>query len=56
MPTLTARFPLALEGGRPMVRRIREEFEVGKRIPSSQTIVLIYPAANASLISVARRG
>ncbi len=29
-----------------MVRRIREEFQVGKRIPSSDTIVLTYPAAS----------
>lgn len=59
--TLTARFPLALEGGRPIVRRIREEFEVGKRIPSSETIVLTYPAASldksrARLMSRRREG
>jgi len=40
------RFPLALENGQPMVRRIREEFQVGKRIASSDTIVLTYPAAS----------
>jgi hypothetical protein len=44
--TMTVRFPLALEDGKPMVRRIREEFQVGKRIPSSDTIVLTYPAAS----------
>ena len=43
---MTVRFPLALEDGKPMVRRIREEFQVGKRIPSSDTIVLTYPAAS----------
>jgi hypothetical protein len=43
---MTVRFPLALENGRPMVRRIREEFQTGKRIPSSDTIVLTYPAAS----------
>jgi hypothetical protein len=42
---MTVRFPLALEDGKPMVRRIREEFQTGKRIPSSDTIVLTYPAA-----------
>jgi hypothetical protein len=44
--TMTVRYPLALEDGKPMVRRIREEFQVGKRIPSSDTIVLTYPAAS----------
>jgi hypothetical protein len=45
--TMTVRFPLALEGGKPMVRRIREEFQIGKRIPDTQkTIVLTYPAAS----------
>ena len=43
---MTVRFPLALENGKPMVRRIREEFQVGKRVPSSDTIVLTYPAAS----------
>jgi hypothetical protein len=45
--TMTVRFPLALEGGKPMVRRIREEFQVGKRIPETfKTIALTYPAAS----------
>lgn len=45
--TMTVRFPLALENGKPMVRRIREEFQVGKRIPDSfKTITLTYPAAS----------
>lgn len=44
--TMTVRYPLALENGKPMVRRIREEFQVGKRIPSSDTIVLTYPASS----------
>lgn len=43
---LTVRFPLAMENGAPMVRRIREEFQVGRRIPSSDAIVLTYPAAS----------
>lgn len=43
---LTVRFPLALENGAPMVRRIREEFQIGKRVASSDTIVLTYPAAS----------
>ncbi|MDQ8731791.1 alpha/beta hydrolase domain-containing protein [Bradyrhizobium sp. LHD-71] len=43
---MTVRFPLAFEDGKPMVRRIREEFQVGKRIPSSDSIVLTYPAAS----------
>ena len=30
---MTVRFPLALENGKPMVRRIREEFQTGKRVP-----------------------
>jgi len=45
--TMTVRFPLALEDGKPMVRRIREEFQVGKRIPDTfRTIALTYPAAS----------
>jgi hypothetical protein len=44
--TLTVRYPYALEDGKPMIRRIREEFQVGKRIASSDTIVLTYPAAS----------
>ncbi len=43
---LCVRFPLALEDGRPMVRRIREEFQVGKRIATAETIALTYPAAS----------
>lgn len=43
---LTVRFPLAMENGAPMVRRIREEFQIGKRVASSDTIVLTYPAAS----------
>jgi hypothetical protein len=41
-----ARFPLALESGQPMVRRVREEFQVGKRVAASDVIVLTYPAAS----------
>jgi hypothetical protein len=45
--TMTVRFPLTLEDGKPMVRRIREEFQVGKRIPETfKTIALTYPAAS----------
>ena len=44
---MTVRFPLALQDGKPMVRRIREEFQVGKRIPDTfKTIALTYPAAS----------
>jgi hypothetical protein len=45
--TMTVRFPLALENDKPMVRRIREEFQVGKRIPDTfKTVALTYPAAS----------
>lgn len=43
---LTARFPLALEQGNAMVRRIREEFQTGRRIATADTIALTYPAAS----------
>jgi hypothetical protein len=43
---LCARLPLALEDGKPMVRRIREEFQVGKRIAAAETLALTYPAAS----------
>src|SRR5262249_36965741 len=40
-----ARFPTALEGGKPMVHRIREEFQVGKRrAADAETARLNYPA------------
>ena len=43
---MTARFPVAMENGAPMVRRIREEFQVGKRRPADlETVRLNYPAA-----------
>jgi hypothetical protein len=43
---MTARFPVAMENGAPMVRRIREEFQVGKRRPAAlETVRLNYPAA-----------
>lgn len=43
---LCVRFPSALEHGQPMVRRIREEFQVGKRVAAAETIALTYPAAS----------
>jgi hypothetical protein len=44
---MTARFPVAMENGAPMVRRIREEFQVGKRRPADLEVVrLNYPAAS----------
>jgi hypothetical protein len=45
---MTARFPVAMENGAPMVRRIREEFQVGKRVPADVEVArLNYPAASA---------
>jgi len=44
---MSARFPVAMEDGKPMVRRIREEFQVGKRRPAgAETVKLNYPAAS----------
>ena len=44
---MTARFPVAMENGKPMVRRIREEFQVGKRRPADVEVArLNYPAAS----------
>ena len=43
---MSARFPVAMENGTPMTRRIREEFQVGKRRPAgAETVQLNYPAA-----------
>ena len=43
---MSARFPVAMENGTPMTRRIREEFQVGKRRPAgAETVRLNYPAA-----------
>lgn len=36
---MTARLPAALEDGRPMVRRIRDEFHVGTRAPGKGDVV-----------------
>ncbi|HEV7994616.1 MAG TPA: alpha/beta hydrolase domain-containing protein [Stellaceae bacterium] len=36
---MTARLPAALEAGRPMVRRIRDEFHVGTRAPGKGDVV-----------------
>jgi hypothetical protein len=45
---LAARFPTAVENGKPVVRRIRDEFHVGTRVPGKGDIVrLAYPAASA---------
>ncbi len=44
---MTARLPPALEGGAPMVRRIRDEFHIGTRAPGAGDVVrLNYPAAS----------
>ena len=44
---MSARFPVAMEDGKPMVSRIREEFQVGKRRPADAEIArLNYPAAS----------
>jgi hypothetical protein len=44
---LTARFPIAIEDGKPMTRRIRHEFHVGTRAPGKGDIVqLSYPAVS----------
>ena len=44
---MTARLPAALEDGRPMVRRIRDEFHFGTRAPGKGDIVrLSYPAVS----------
>lgn len=44
---MTARFPVAMESGAPMVRRIREEFQAGKRTPVDIEVMrLNYPAAS----------
>ena len=44
---MTARLPPALEGGEPMVRRIRDEFHIGTRAPGKGDVVrLSYPAVS----------
>jgi hypothetical protein len=42
---MTARLPAALEDGRPMVRRIREEFHIGTRAPGKGDVVRLNYAA-----------
>ena len=45
--TMGARFPVMVDDGKPIVRRIREEFQVGKRRPAdAETARLNYPAAS----------
>lgn len=45
---LGAEFPAALEGGKPLVRRIRDEFHFGTRAPGDGSVRrLSYPAASA---------
>jgi hypothetical protein len=42
-----ARFPVMIDDGKPIVRRIREEFQVGKRRPAdAETARLNHPAAS----------
>ena len=44
---MTARLPLALENGQPMVRRIRHEFHIGTRSPGKgEAVTLSYPAVS----------
>src|SRR4051794_31545337 len=44
---MTARLPLALENGAPMVRRIRHEFHIGTRSPGTgDSVTLSYPAVS----------
>src|SRR3954451_20699559 len=44
---MTARLPLALENGQPMVRRIRHEFHIGTRAAGKgETATLSYPAVS----------
>src|SRR5438105_4746949 len=44
---LGAEFPAALENGKPMVRRIRDEFHFGTRAPGDGSMRrLLYPAAS----------
>lgn len=44
---LGARFPTALEAGKPIVGRIRDEFHIGTRAPGKGDVVrLSYPAAS----------
>ena len=42
---MTARLPAALENGRPMVRRIRDEFHIGTRAPGKGDVVRLNYAA-----------
>src|SRR5262245_19063179 len=46
---MSARLTVAMEAGKQMVRRIREEIQVGKRRrsdPDAETVRLNYPAAS----------
>ena len=44
---MTARLPLALENGQPMVRRIRHEFHIGTRAAGKgESVTLSYPAVS----------
>ena len=46
---MTAHLPPAIEGGRPMARRIRHEFHIGTRTPGNGDVVrLSYPAVSAN--------
>src|SRR5271165_4094608 len=42
---MTARLPAALEEGRPMIRRIRDEFHIGTRAPGKGDLVRLNYAA-----------
>jgi hypothetical protein len=44
---MTARLPIAVENGMPMVRRVRDEFHIGTRAPGKGEVVrLNYPAVS----------
>jgi hypothetical protein len=44
---MTARLPVTYENGRPMVRRVRDEFHIGTRAPGTGEVVrLNYPAVS----------
>ena len=45
---MTARLPPALENGKPIIRRIRDEFHIGTRAPGKgEAVRLNYPAVSA---------
>jgi hypothetical protein len=51
---MTARLPPALEAGRPMVRRVRDEFHIGTRAPGKGDVVRLNFAATSTDTTRAR--